>query len=444
MTLQENSDSDYLYKSYQQFEAFPYPNIPIDQSPKNNLKLLYESCFLTAAYKKNKQVITDLEQRYMLDVACGTGFTTLVMAIANPGAKIVGIDISPESLKLAEKRLEFYEISNVELHCLSLENIQRLDYKFDYINASDILYLLPDLSLALKYLKDVLKPNGILQGNLHSQYQRVDYYRAQTLFREMGLMNDNPEEMELTIVREFYSALKDNIDLKLRTWGVAQDQTVSNQKILMNHLFQNDKGYTLQQLFDSLKSANLMFIHMVDWRDWDWRSLFKDPDNVPFYLEMGLENSDLETQLRFYELIQPTKRLLEFWCCYPYDEQDCSQVDWREINPSEVTVHLHPCLKSEVFQQVFQDKDALTPINLGTYFNFLVKDTWIDRTLANILFVPLFEVPRSLEFFIERWLQVFPLNPATLKPWKQEAVIDIIKMAVTEQEKLGILMLDYF
>lgn len=76
---------DYLEKSLKQFESHPYPNIPIEESPKDNVKLLYEGSLVTARYRRDGKVITDLENRVMLDVACGTGATTLTMALANPG-----------------------------------------------------------------------------------------------------------------------------------------------------------------------------------------------------------------------------------------------------------------------------------------------------------------------------------------------------------------------
>ncbi|MEB3219933.1 MAG: methyltransferase domain-containing protein [Nostocales cyanobacterium 94392] len=441
--MKSKIDSNYLDKSYLQFESYPYPDIPIEDSPNANLKLLYESSFITAYYHRNKKVITNLDQRLMLDVACGSGFTTLAMAIANPGAQIIGIDISPKSLQIAEKRLGYHGVKNVKFHAIALENITDLGCQFDYINANDILYLLPDLNFALEQLKKVLKPEGIIQGNLHSQYQRVDYYRAQTLFQEMGLMEDNPEENELQIVRDFYASLKDDVDLKMRTWGFSQHQKVSNQRILMNHLFHNDKGYTLKQLFESIEEVGLEFIDMVDWREWDWRKLFKDPDNLPLYLAMGLESAELETQLRFYELIQPTKRLLDFWCGHPQNEFELSETDsdWLDAGPTDVTIHLHSCLMSSVFKQALKD-GSLTPINLGDFFRFLIKDAWISRSLAHVLFVPLFDSPRSLSFFIDRWLQVRPINPVTLCPLNYSEAKEIITTAVVEQEKLGILMVD--
>jgi SAM-dependent methyltransferase len=120
---------------------------------------------------------------------------------------------------------------------LALENLNQLGVQFDYINASDILYLLPDIPFALKQLGTVLKPQGIIRSNLHSYYQRFNYYRAQTLFKQMGLMEGNPDQIELGIVRDFFSALDDKADLKLKTWGQQKPEDVRDETILMNYLF---------------------------------------------------------------------------------------------------------------------------------------------------------------------------------------------------------------
>jgi len=50
----------------------------------------------------------------------------------------------------------------------------------------------------------------------------------------------------------------------------------------MNYLLQGDKGFTITELFAALKAADLEFISMVNWRQWDLMDLFKekDPENL--------------------------------------------------------------------------------------------------------------------------------------------------------------------
>lgn len=51
----------------------------------------------------------------------------------------------------------------------------------------------------------------------------------------MGLMDDNLEEMEFGIVRDFFIVLWDNVDLKVRVWGNNFDKN-DNYCLLSNYL----------------------------------------------------------------------------------------------------------------------------------------------------------------------------------------------------------------
>ncbi|MFN5516428.1 MAG: class I SAM-dependent methyltransferase [Cyanobacteriota bacterium] len=437
-----NSDQSYLQKSLQQFEEHPYPNIPIEVSPKDNPQLLYEGSLVTARYRRDGRVITDLENRVMLDVACGTGATTLAMALANPGAKIIGVDISPESIKIAEQRLKYHGFEEVSFQVLALEELEQLGLRFDYIGSKDILYLLPDQGAALAQMANVLKPDGIIRSNLHSYYQRQAFYRAQELFKLMGLVEDNPGDMEMTIVREFFDSLKDGINLKLGAWGNHVDK--SNDSVLLsNHLIINDKGFTIPHLFKFIDAAGLEFIDMVDWRNWNLANLFKEPDNLSSYVALSLAGLGAQEQLSLYELVQPDKRLLDFWCGHPQAEGKSLETDWQAVAPEKLRVHFHPCLKKESFCQAVWEENSLIPLNLGAFFTFLIgKDAWVDRTLISAVFAPLLEAPRSLAFLAERWLQICPVNPITLEPTVREQAVALLRAAVLDQEKLGIFLLE--
>ena len=121
----EGFDLNYQDKTLQQFDRNPYPNIPIAASPKKDVALLYKNSLVTAYYHRYHRVLDDLSECVILDLACGTGFTTLTLAEANPGAKIIATDISSESLKIAEERLIHHGFHNIEYHLLALEEVNQ-------------------------------------------------------------------------------------------------------------------------------------------------------------------------------------------------------------------------------------------------------------------------------------------------------------------------------
>ncbi|MGF1676233.1 MAG: class I SAM-dependent methyltransferase, partial [Rivularia sp. (in: cyanobacteria)] len=337
---------DLVEKIRQQFDSAPYPRISVDESPKDKPNLLYIHNLVTAYYLRNQKVI-DTKGKVILDAGCGSGYKSLVLAQANPGAKIIGVDISEASVKLAQQRLEYHGFDNTEFHVSFLEDLPKLGMKFDYINCDDVLYLLPDAVAGLQAMKSVLQPNGIIRVNLHSSLQRANFFRAQNLFKFMGLMDDNPEDMEIGIVQEIMNALKDGVSLKAQTWNPKYQEDNAKDLILANQLLVGDKGATIPEFFSLLKAANLEFINMVNWRQWDLMGLFKEPDDLPAFLGMSLPELSTEEKLNLFELFHPVHRLLDLWCGNPDQQQSFVSVEeWTNSNWEGAKVHLHPQLKT--------------------------------------------------------------------------------------------------
>ncbi|WLT37057.1 hypothetical protein NON20_13545 [Synechocystis sp. B12] len=67
--MPDRLDRDYLDKTLQQFESYPYPGIPIEEPLNQDIGELYKNCLVTSHYRRDRKVITDLENRVLLDVA---------------------------------------------------------------------------------------------------------------------------------------------------------------------------------------------------------------------------------------------------------------------------------------------------------------------------------------------------------------------------------------
>jgi SAM-dependent methyltransferase len=417
-----DNSSDLLAKIRQQFDFGPYPLIPIAKSPKDDAEQLFIHNLVTPHYLRHQQVIST-QDKLILDAGCGSGYKSLVLAQANPGAKIVGIDLSENSVHLAKERLDFHGFKNVEFHALLLEDLPRLGMQFDYINCDEVLYLLPDPVVGLERLKSVLKPTGILRTNLHSSLQRAGFYRAQEIFKLMGLMDANPEAMELELVQEIMKSLKDTVDLKSKAWNANFDHANAQEALLMNHLFQGDKGYTIPELFSYLQQADLELISMTNWRRWNLWELFKDPDNLPPFLAMSLPEISLEQQLSLFELFQPVHRLLDFWCGHPQADSEIIPLsEWQLEDWQKSIIHLHPQLCTAKAKEKFIDSiENQKPLDIFLLLAATAgKSTLFDSLIAALLLF-LWQSPRSLPELLNHWLQLQPLHPISLKPFTPEA-----------------------
>ncbi len=409
-----------LEKIRQQFDYGPYPRYPLDQSPGTDRDFLFIHNLTTPYYLRYRQ--RPPQDLVILDAGCGSGYKALALALANPGAKIVGIDLSAKSVELAQKRLEFHQISNFEFHVLPIERVGELGMTFDYINCDEVLYLVPDPVATLVTFKQVLKSQGILRFNFHNQYQRQLYFQAQEFFGMMGLMQDNPEEFELRTVQEIMEQLSDKCDLKRTTWNRKYEGELNEDKtqfILMNYLLQGDKGFTIPQIFEYLERADLEFIEMIPWPKWRFKSLFKDPENLPATLTLALEEATPGEILHLINLLNPSERLLDLWCGHP-------NVETTVVSAGQAMVSFHPQLRNEEVKQVWQSHlQGGRPLILSDYLKVPVQGALqsekveIDAIALGALW-PLFEGTQSFESLLERWLQLYPRDLLTLQPVPME------------------------
>lgn len=429
-----NQASDIQAKLRQHFDQVPYPNNPIEVSPKNKLNLLYVYNLATSFYLRNQEVI-DTKGKVILDAGCGSGYTSLALAEANPGAKIVGIDLSEASVKIARQRMEYHGFDNGEFHALSIEDLPKLGMEYDYINCDETLYLLPNPVLGLQVMKSVLKPNGIIHTNLHSYRQRFYYYQAQELFKLMGLLDEPPQEFEAELVREMMRALKDEVILKQKTW----DDRFDNEPTLTlpNHLLMGDKGYTIKEMFALLQAAGLEFISMVEWRRWELTDLFKNRDDLPAFLAMGVMGLSQEEQLHMYELLNPSHRLLDFWCGHPdaVVEQKPVVSEWQQTDWLSSRVHLHPQLRlPEIKQDLLKSIAEGRPWSIGNHINLpILKPVEIDSTIGACL-LPLWDEAQLFASLVERWQKIRPVDVITLEQVSDEDAFNQVKSLLSKLE----------
>ncbi|MFB2922301.1 class I SAM-dependent methyltransferase [Aerosakkonema funiforme] len=435
----ENKISD-LEKIRQQFDSAPYPRIPLDHYPAK-IKFIFLYNMVTAYYLRYQKVV-ETEGKLILDAGCGSGFKSLALAIANPGARIVGVDLSEESTNLARERLKYHHFTNVEFHAISIYDLPKLGLEFDYIDCDETLYVLPDIVAGLKAMKAVLKPEGIIRTNLHNSSQRRNYFTAQKLFKMLGFMDENPGQLEIEQAKEIMNALKNQVLLKASTTVV--DDEMDDEWYLMNYLFQGDKGYTIPETFEALRAADLEFISMVNWPAWNVLDLFQDAGNLPAALGMTLPELSVEEQLHLYEMLHPIHRLIDFWCGHPNAAAPkVPVVEWTDSDWQGATVHLHPSLKvPEVKQEMLSAVTNIKMVEIAKYLPFVKESSLLMDSMVVSCLIPLLEKPMSMRSLVERWRYIRPVNPVNLEPIATETAFDLVKKILTTLEPIGFVLLE--
>ena len=433
------SQAEFLERMRKQFDFGPYPRHPIDKAPREDSNELFIHNLATPYYLQHQKTV-DTSDKVILDAGCGTGYKALTLAHANPGAKIVGIDLSPHSIDLARQRFAYHDReNNVEFHVLAIEDLPQLGMEFDYINCDEVLYFFDDISRGLAVLRSVLKPTGIIRANLHSLLQRGLYFNAQELFDLMGLMEDDSADLAMPIVIETMKAIKPNTILKQQTWkSFYEDENNENAKeqILANYLLRGDRGYRIKDLFQALQQADLAFLSMVDWRGWNIVDLFQEPGNLPDYLAMGLADSPPEIQLTMYELLHPVHRLLDFWCTHPSSGYSPLPVaEWTLDNWLNSQVTLHPQLRTEVFQKAaLEALQQNGPFVISSFLSLpTINPISISYDVA-VMLLQLWDGPKPFAVLADFWQRTHPMNLITLEPTTPAAAAQQVADALGKLE----------
>ncbi len=94
----------------------------------------------------------------ILDLGCGNGWATRLLAKSAAGATAIGVDVSPKMVERAEALHSLTIRARYEI--ATFENLGFKDGKFDRVFSMEALYYAIDLDRALSETLRVLKPGG--------------------------------------------------------------------------------------------------------------------------------------------------------------------------------------------------------------------------------------------------------------------------------------------
>ncbi|MDD1709191.1 MAG: methyltransferase domain-containing protein [Methanoregulaceae archaeon] len=98
----------------------------------------------------------------VLEAACGVGAQTLILAKNSPGAEFISVDISPESLVIAEEQIKQEGVNNVTFCEGDIYHLPFEKESFDHVFVCFLLEHLENPLRALEKLRDFLIEGGTI------------------------------------------------------------------------------------------------------------------------------------------------------------------------------------------------------------------------------------------------------------------------------------------
>jgi SAM-dependent methyltransferase len=232
------------------YTRHPYP------PPVDNLDRLRDAWQAENPNRSEYHLIwPDKEYRSDLDVlvaGCGT-WQAAKYALCHPDARVVGIDVSPTSLEHTEALKRKYNLTNLVTRQLPIENVAKLDKRFDLIVCTGVLHHLADPDAGLRALRSVLSPEGAMDLMVYAPYGRTGVYMLQEYCRRLSVGTSKEEIHDLTAALKL---LPQHHPL-LATLRGSMD-SLDAEALVDALLHPRDRAYSVPELLDFIERNDLM------------------------------------------------------------------------------------------------------------------------------------------------------------------------------------------
>ena len=305
----------------------------------------------------------------MLVAGCGTN-QAAVLAYTNPQAKIVAIDVSQASLNHHQYLKEKYNLKNLALHLLPIEEVSQLDCDFDLIISTGVLHHLADPNKGIQALSTCLRRDGVIALMLYAKYGRIGVEILQSVVRDLELPQD---EASILMVRDMLSTLAADHPIK-SYMNIAPDLQF-DAGLVDTFLHGRDRSYSIPECIDLVHSADLEF------QDLFLKSPYYPPPNMASAFDTAVTNLPERQQWSVMERINFRNACHFFTACRKDRPKESYAIDFS----SEGVFGFVPSLR----YRCALDGDQLSRYDWNITLNHLeasiMKNVNGQRTIAEII-----------------------------------------------------------
>lgn len=185
----------------------------------------------------------------VLDLGCGTG--SLTTLLSDLGYDMIGVDLSPEMLQIAQDKMKDRDILYL---CQDMREFELYGTVRAVVSVCDSVNYLTedgDLEECFRLVNNYLDPSGLFIFDFNTLYKYRDVIGETTIA-------ENREEASFIWDNYFYE------DEQLNEYELtifAKEQNGLYRKFEEVHL---QRGYTLNRMKEALKNAGMEFVRAVD------------------------------------------------------------------------------------------------------------------------------------------------------------------------------------
>jgi len=193
------------------------------------------------------------EDQSILIAGCGTS-QAAKHALRWPAARITAIDCSETSVRRTDELKQKYNLQNLEVHQLAIEQVNGLGMRFDQIVCTGVLHHLADPDAGLSALRGVLNPDGAMHLMVYAPYGRTGIYMLQEFCRRIGIRANDGD------IRDLIGALRALPPGHPLETVLSQAPDFRHEAALADALLHpQDRAYSVPQLFEFIEKAGLTF-----------------------------------------------------------------------------------------------------------------------------------------------------------------------------------------
>jgi len=280
-------------KVRQQYLSYPFPNSGEDINFYLHADWFINILsFFEEIAPKNKRSF--LEDSNVLEAGCGTGPTICKIAQLYPSCNALGVDLSTESLKIAQNMKNKHNLSNLHF---KEANILEMDLgkKFDVIICIGVLHHVFNMELGLKQLKNHLNAGGYIMLWLYGKHGRYYLNLHQQLFKILFSKVSSFEEKILLAKAFLIHAKREHIVSHIDTPAQASlkffdenlKRTLENESWLVDqYLHSNENTVTIPEIITMLDKHDL---NLVRWLgvDTSFQSYVNCPEIVDLFSHLN-------------------------------------------------------------------------------------------------------------------------------------------------------------